>query len=1783
MSDINTTLNNSLKNNRYTEEDYSILEFSPTSKLSNSIITYSRDLNLVFCSSCRTNLISTKVIEHLAKIHSNLYSTYKSNNIIENLEAILERIEPASIEELKNSIEPNNYLFKELDLLLNNYKCLECLYIATSSKEIRKHFRKEHKELYTSKTLKTNTKAYYILENIPIQILEGFKYNAKVLFIPKLPTKDIDLYRSRNPTREPKSRSKGKERARDTSSNSNSRVSISSRDESINSSKDNLEVLANNSKGTNVSTFNKDSILNSYRTKIEESNNSREFISNIDNNSKLLNSFVTKSNILEFLKDKDRDLLISLVSIDLDEDESNNPNIINFTKDLETVDIVKLEESIIEYFFFLNSKVNSVPLLLRQRVKGSLAGREYKDFIPLDNKFTKQTYFRVFSNLITFTLRVLYIKSSFKDSTEDRELEYYNLVKDIELDDMLYNNIVKLLSIPLDSLTTEENKLDFYSILDKIFITFIEAKNPFAIRSNSTLNNIVIGYFYIKCLSTSTKEIIPLGNIGKITSIIVYNTRLVFLGHFYLKELEEEDIGNPKEREVELLNFLDNNLSNTSKNYFEFISTLRPYILALNREVSSTNYLIREVRPNIFELDSIEYPIESISILFNNIINKLEDLLVNKLLGISSIDSLGINFKDLNDSSLYNKIGESIRDIEEVRSLKDKSPYFLEQLLEKNTYYNRTLLKGIRGNSIIFKSRAIETFNRNINNVIEYLALAIYLTSGGPLRGTELPTIIYKNIESVTRSIIYNNKDGLISITTNYSKTKNITRKEKSTLRFLSPRLSKLLIVYILYIIPFKEYILEYYYNNPNFSTPYLLVKDSTVITTNTLSRILKRESALLFRKGLTIKPYRKLINAILKMKLNNLSYNSSSNESSSNKEDLIEDRQANRSTKISYNYYFNIGTFFTKSNNLDTIAKTKEFSIKFFNFFKLLSRDDIYNNPLIAFNTKGLETLDYNRDSFRTTTLTTIDIEHNIRKLYKNSSLGFKNPEQKSGLLSIIDNTPIVTFINKTSSGKSLLYLLPSFIYSSRVFFIITPRVTLSNDLYTRAKELGLRAGTLKEELSLSNNLIFINIEDLDTTELNASIKTYKYFKKEISIYIDEVHLFLLERSFRLDLKKFTTIVKDKGFLYLLSATLPTSLLGILEDSLGIKGNNTIIRGSSNREDIIYNRILYRDNNNLYTIISSTLASIYSNDINLDNKVLIFINNIKEGKALASFLDLDFISSKDIEKDTILSTFLESSSKRALITTSILEVGLDLPKIKYTISIGPIFSLISFIQSSGRIRSSGISYIIDKEPSKYIRDNIKGDPILRDLTTITDLVQFRNLDKAYYKLLLIESNCLRLPISTFLDNIPRKCLEDSIYKCSVCSERNRVLESAKSKEELEYRANNYNLIRLEEVLIDYYSNYCLYCLIDPYNFSSNYKHSIDNCPKAKLDSLFTTTLKIIKNSIGSEVKLEANSGCSRCLIPTNICSKISREHNLEPNKCFFTDFIYNTLAIFYIYRNEIAFLLDSRLLEVEEIVFTRELVKSIENNNIKTIKIVDIIFKVEIETLIKNLEEYNKDDSSIEYRSRASSEASITSTRSRDIESNSPSNTYTRDLDSTIPSTTNIPNINKDRELVVSKGSEGIFKQFRKKTIEELDNNNPTLSTKDLDNTLLPTIASSSRSNKDIDNIGQKEVESVFKRFRKQSIEEREANKIIEPLSTTSSSKGSTSSKNRKRLKNLSIDIKDSNRVKGSSKKTRLEEGDEYYNIDDLEDKDNYNRSEDNSKRNTNNSNYRDYSDWSF
>lgn len=992
-NNLNTILKDS---NLYNKDLFKSIEPTNTRSLDPSFLKYCPNLKILFCSICYISIKGNSTLaikRHLDKEHSNYTKTIAKELILDKI-SLITSLTYNSIENLKD-ISPNTYYYPYLELDLKGFKCINYNYTSLTSKTIRNHLNSKHNSLGTK-----GVKTISYLENIPLQIIKGLDKNLKITFIPKLPI--LDTYSKEVEPKTPKN--------------------------TINS----LEVTSNKS-SIAITTY-----LNKVNTIYKEESKKDSILSSNSNTS----SFIKNSRFNYFIKDKNLEVLISLLS-----NNFINPIYLAFYKEL-----------IIDLGYKSSSLIYTLDRSIRQDLKSESLDKDYKelkDFIDLED-ITKPRYYKVFLDLFIYILNIYIIKSN--PTKYPIELK---TIKDLEIPSNLEISLSNFNKLDIDFLKDKEFKdliIDHFIVF---FYNLLEVPIPFTTtKTLNSLNNLVISFLITKSIDTKEYYFKDIRQILNITNILIYNSRLYYISYLNYKERTTSNINLSKLITKDLPRLL----SNKSNNYFKELTSIRAFSLSIVKDLSSNTTLLKDIDSNTLEIENIKVTLDNLRELFNTSYIKLENILYKDLL-FTNKDSINIDINSIEDSLLLNNLNYSIID---NKGLENYKTYFINNLYNTKSIIYNNLVKSInKDNTITYKVSNLDKFLRSKDIFLEYLALNIYLLGGSPLRGKELSTITYKNSRDSLRSLVLDKYTKLFRIETTYYKSLNISRKAKSSIRFLPRNLTNTLLIYLLIIDPFIEFIRITYFKIETLPIPNLLVTNkNTPISSITLSNLLKKVSSNILSKGLTIKPYRQLISRIIKTRLNyNIDISSSENE------DLIEDKMSNRSTKTSYNNYsrdINLG----KSINLDTLELSKNFCLAYFKFFSI----DNYN---LETNNKDLDliipksSLDFTIDNTLTieNTLTIKDnsLEYYLEEYFNNPKAKFRDLEQKKAIISIIKNNPYTTYINRTSSGKSLLFLLPSYIYKDRTYIVITPRVSLKKDLYNKALARNIKASILEENLDIS------------------------------------------------------------------------------------------------------------------------------------------------------------------------------------------------------------------------------------------------------------------------------------------------------------------------------------------------------------------------------------------------------------------------------------------------------------------------------------------------------------------------------------------------------------------------------------------------------------------------------------------------------------------------------------------------------------------------------------------
>ena len=139
---------------------------------------------------------------------------------------------------------------------------------------------------------------------------------------------------------------------------------------------------------------------------------------------------------------------------------------------------------------------------------------------------------------------------------------------------------------------------------------------------------------------------------------------------------------------------------------------------------------------------------------YNDKIKEVSNILYTNLLGISDY----LLFKDFNIDLIEDSINNISQNFNftEIKSnnLAGFKLLLQNKLYTKNDFANKLRILNESTNTIKIKNSGVKTWFNYRKEFISNLLLLIHLTSGSPLRETEIPTIKFRNtIESKMRNI----------------------------------------------------------------------------------------------------------------------------------------------------------------------------------------------------------------------------------------------------------------------------------------------------------------------------------------------------------------------------------------------------------------------------------------------------------------------------------------------------------------------------------------------------------------------------------------------------------------------------------------------------------------------------------------------------------------------------------------------------------------------------------------------------------------------------------------------------------------------------------------------------------------------------------------------------------------------------------------------------------------------------------------------------------------------
>jgi hypothetical protein len=385
--------------------------------------------------------------------------------------------------------------------------------------------------------------------------------------------------------------------------------------------------------------------------------------------------------------------------------------------------------------------------------------------------------------------------------------------------------------------------------------------------------------------------------------------------------------------------------------------------------------------------------------------------------------------------------------------------------------------RRLRSSDGRWKLAEVRRYVREIKRFLEILLFACHVTSGQPGRGTEVTTIRRVNGLLQDRNVFV--VDGRVMTVTRYHKSQSQWDKPKVVPRFLPWRLAQVMVMYLVYVQPFYEYLTVQVLGG-SFSE-YIWGDEHGPWDTARLTRIIKRETGKRLGWAMTTLDYRHVAVGIGRMAVGEGFGRGYEDEMGEVEEAEVEEEgehllelQSGRSTAIGIGNY-SVPIDIVKHLSIRSIEAFRPLSEHWHRFLGLASTLHEQNNPVESDEIGAERTSRKHERDGEVQELGPVRpprqmentdeqlqqrrVDQAMRHVLDSSDVTFKSVQQEQAIHAVIDGqTPLVVIL-PTGGGKSLLFMVPAYLDATGVTIVVVPYRALDDNLVDRIRKSGLIA----------------------------------------------------------------------------------------------------------------------------------------------------------------------------------------------------------------------------------------------------------------------------------------------------------------------------------------------------------------------------------------------------------------------------------------------------------------------------------------------------------------------------------------------------------------------------------------------------------------------------------------------------------------------------------------------------------------------------------------------------
>lgn len=388
--------------------------------------------------------------------------------------------------------------------------------------------------------------------------------------------------------------------------------------------------------------------------------------------------------------------------------------------------------------------------------------------------------------------------------------------------------------------------------------------------------------------------------------------------------------------------------------------------------------------------------------------------------------------------------------------------------------------------------------------------------------------------------------------------------------------------------------------------------------------------------------------------------------------------------------------------------------------------------------------------------------------------SFSFRSRSQAIATQLVAQKKEDILIILPTGAGKTLCYAAPCVLEVTSVTVVIVPLVALIMDLKGRMESYGLNAEVYSSQKQIRSvtNVLFSSIEHVESEAFQSLLTELHHQKRLSRIVIEECHV-VVHWKWRPAMASLTRIRRQPVPLVLLSATVPPFMATTLSEAFGSKF--TEIREPCIRADIKFTvtRVPERDSDNVFPQLQLRLClllnGLRSRFSHADDRFIVFF--MTKQAAISAHLNIsktvpgiglfhgDLL---DAEKSQCIFNWTQGITV-IIFATSAFGMGIDYQKVRATIHFGFSYSVLDFVEASGRVSRDGNGGESILLTSTSFIDNIRGY-----MSSVNSQVAFDEFHS-----FIMEKHCRQSYLGKVVDGADFSCLlASTASKCDLCESR---------------------------------------------------------------------------------------------------------------------------------------------------------------------------------------------------------------------------------------------------------------------------------------------------------------------------------------------------------------------------------------------------------------------------